>query len=75
MRKLHLNSGMWSYKIGNQYAVIRDPNRKSTIVPLHILTVMSVEAFEHSRWRDAVKPRHVKTYIEENLLVDKRDKS
>jgi hypothetical protein len=70
-RTISVAGDVWSWRVGATYLVIRDPKRKSTIVPINEVLGISVEAFERGRRKKtkdgAVTPHDIASYIERKL--------
>lgn len=72
MKSIHLNSGTWKYKVGDSNTVIRNPERKSTVVPNYALAGVSFQDWDDNG--GAIKPRFVRSYIEQTLLAVENEK-
>ena len=68
MRNLILRSGNWKYKVGRDYTVIRNPDRKAHLVKNHILAGISEQGWDNLDCSVPIKPRIVRAYIEDNLV-------
>ena len=66
MRKLHLSSGIWKYKVGVSYTVIRHNEYKTHLAPNYLLVGASFECWDEHGGK--VRPGHIRAYIEEIIL-------
>lgn len=75
MRKLHLDDGVYSYKIGKQNIVIRLPNGQKKLTNLSEVSGRSWEDIERvihkNRKRGfSVYPHEIKAYLQKEGRVD-----
>lgn len=70
-RKIHLSSGIWTYRVAHATVQIRNPELTTTHrVSIMTLTGRDPYNFEKDRYKGnlSITPREVKNYIEKNLL-------
>jgi hypothetical protein len=63
-RKLHFGNEVWTYRVGRGNVVIRDPQRKSRIVPFHLIEHVSGFPFDPDERYAHVSPGMVKQFIQ-----------
>lgn len=70
-RKIHLPNGkVWSYKIGNLYVHIRDPEGNTTEATVSAITGESWSDIERAEWKGywkGVSPSQIRAFIEREL--------
>ena len=70
-RKLRIGNETWEFYLGDTHAVIKDPKGHKTTVRYDVLLGRDLEEFKSAReegWpTGSVRPRHVRTYIEQRL--------
>ena len=69
-RKLVLKSGKWGWVYSGGHVVIKSPQNKKHVVQDHKLLGTTPDVVERAHWKRYlhITPKHVRTWIEANLL-------
>ena len=71
MRNIHMENGKWEYSIGEQFAVIKAPNKsKRWNISLSKILHTTPDNIERDKFKgnfNGVKPKHIRCYIENTL--------
>ena len=66
-RKLHFGSEIWTYRVGVGNVVIRDPQRKSRVVPFHEFDHVVGDVFDPDSVYAHISPGMVKQFIRKRV--------
>jgi hypothetical protein len=66
-RKLHLDSGIWRYRVGGGGVQIRNPEGERSYVPYHIILDADPWYLEDDNIKVSILPSDVRKHIQEKI--------